>query len=140
MFSIFGIGIWEITIISKYEYNELVLATEFDAYNFIFFSSAINIITSLYLLWTMINKYYDNLNLFVIFVIKLCICVWSILLYIKIKLYGDFNNVIMAQFILSLTEISIIILLFIIFLGIYFYNSNEPYISEHIIFTNYVLL
>lgn len=137
---IFSIGIWEMTKITNYEYNEFIMATEIDAYNFTFFSSIINIINSLYLLWIMINKNYNKISLSVIMIINVCVCIWSILLYINIELYHDFISVIITQFIITLIELSIISLLSLIIFSLYLYNCNKAYVSEHIIINDYILL
>jgi len=138
IFSIISIGLWEITIIYKYENNELILATEYNAFCYTFISSLFNIINGLLLLWILINRCSKTCS-FIMLVINLCLLIWSIMLYKDINLYSDFYNIIIIQFSVLLIKFSIIILLFIIIMSICIYNSNTPYESENIKISDYII-
>ena len=140
IFYIIGVGVWEITIIYKYENNELILGIEYNVLCFTFMSSLFNIINGLLLLWILINKCTSKTCSYIMLIINLCLWIWSIMLYKKINLYNDFYNIIIIQFSIFLIEFSIIILLYIIMLCIYLYNSNSAYESEHIKINDYIII
>ena len=118
MILIFCVSIYELYIVYYYKNTYFILAYEQEGYNFTFTNSILNIIYYLFLYWIYKNNFVIDIT-FNFIIIKICIGIWTIILYNKLLFHDKFYNVIIVEFYM------IIIQLFIILFTMFILNINK---------------
>ena len=126
-----SLGSWECSIVSYYQNNYIILASENQRYNFTFAASIINILNALFLIWVFLDK--DNIRLInyliPILILNLVIGLLSCTLYNHLGLYGRFNDVIIVELNLFIIKCALFLICLSYNLITYMLNKNNNIVN-----------
>lgn len=128
------IAVYELYYINKNKNIDLILTKEYEEYNFSYSCLLLNIINSIFLLWILFDIYNTKIKYYalILVIINFIIGLWSISLYIKIKNYGKFNQIIIIQTFIFVIEY-ILCVLYLLYIYYNYYNNNLLTSSEYTI-------
>ena len=131
---IFSTSIWELYIIYYYRNTYFILAYEQEGYNFTAVCSILNIIYYLFLFWLYNNNFEIDViyNFIILILIKVCIGIWTIILYNNLITFNKFFNVIVVEFYMIIIQLCIVLFtMFILYNNNNNNNNNKERLLDH---------